>query len=348
MVLTARRALASIEGEPPELFVGVQLSAWEAAPPQHADRRARPGPRPVPGVLAGPSPPAGRHQRPGRRLDAGAGPALLPAGLTPQGGGARVRPVAVGRCGPRADRELTFPPFFPPSSQCQRGRLSWFDGGSGGGIRGTGRHGGSQRGGNRSECVRHRGDRAGRTSAESGDARTLRRVRGAAGGPRGGPDLDAALAGPGRFTRRPVRQHGSGRPRLRPVCDLGPGARGQWLEPRARSGHRPRRRARALPGPLGDLAQSARSRRRRRHPLARSAPDRHRSRPDARRAAAALRARHRTAPVLRAAHAERASHPSGPFAAPSLGAARAGRARISPSASTSTTPAPPRSIRCAR
>jgi type III secretion system (T3SS) SseB-like protein len=33
VVLTARRALASIEGEPPVLFVGVQLADWEAAPP---------------------------------------------------------------------------------------------------------------------------------------------------------------------------------------------------------------------------------------------------------------------------------------------------------------------------
>lgn len=31
VVLTARRGLASIEGEPPVLFVGVQLSSWEAA-----------------------------------------------------------------------------------------------------------------------------------------------------------------------------------------------------------------------------------------------------------------------------------------------------------------------------
>lgn len=31
VVLTARRALASIEGEPPTLFIGVQLSSWEAA-----------------------------------------------------------------------------------------------------------------------------------------------------------------------------------------------------------------------------------------------------------------------------------------------------------------------------
>ncbi|MFI1394810.1 enhanced serine sensitivity protein SseB [Streptomyces sp. NPDC020681] len=31
VVLTARRALASVEGEPPTLFVGVQLSSWEAA-----------------------------------------------------------------------------------------------------------------------------------------------------------------------------------------------------------------------------------------------------------------------------------------------------------------------------
>ncbi|MFF2184091.1 enhanced serine sensitivity protein SseB [Streptomyces sp. NPDC058155] len=31
VVLTARRGLASIEGEPPVLFVGVQLSFWEAA-----------------------------------------------------------------------------------------------------------------------------------------------------------------------------------------------------------------------------------------------------------------------------------------------------------------------------
>lgn len=29
LVLTARRALASIEGEPPTLFIGVQLSSWE-------------------------------------------------------------------------------------------------------------------------------------------------------------------------------------------------------------------------------------------------------------------------------------------------------------------------------
>ncbi|NUK45686.1 enhanced serine sensitivity protein SseB, partial [Streptomyces lunaelactis] len=28
---TARRALASIEGDPPTLFIGVQLSSWEAA-----------------------------------------------------------------------------------------------------------------------------------------------------------------------------------------------------------------------------------------------------------------------------------------------------------------------------
>ncbi len=33
MVLTARRALASIEGESPALFVGVQLSTWEGADP---------------------------------------------------------------------------------------------------------------------------------------------------------------------------------------------------------------------------------------------------------------------------------------------------------------------------
>ncbi|WP_149184111.1 enhanced serine sensitivity protein SseB [Streptomyces sp. TRM49041] len=31
LVLTARRALASIEGEPPTLFIGVQLSSWEGA-----------------------------------------------------------------------------------------------------------------------------------------------------------------------------------------------------------------------------------------------------------------------------------------------------------------------------
>ncbi|WP_326652742.1 MULTISPECIES: enhanced serine sensitivity protein SseB [unclassified Streptomyces] len=31
VVLTARRALASIEGDPPALFIGVQLSSWEAA-----------------------------------------------------------------------------------------------------------------------------------------------------------------------------------------------------------------------------------------------------------------------------------------------------------------------------
>ncbi|MFD3525834.1 enhanced serine sensitivity protein SseB [Streptomyces sp. NPDC058653] len=31
VVVTARRGLASIEGEPPVLFVGVQLSSWEAA-----------------------------------------------------------------------------------------------------------------------------------------------------------------------------------------------------------------------------------------------------------------------------------------------------------------------------
>ncbi len=31
VVLTARRALASVEGEPPALFIGVQLSSWEAA-----------------------------------------------------------------------------------------------------------------------------------------------------------------------------------------------------------------------------------------------------------------------------------------------------------------------------
>ncbi|MFI6083436.1 enhanced serine sensitivity protein SseB [Streptomyces sp. NPDC051217] len=31
VVLTARRGLASIEGEPPVLFIGVQLSSWEAA-----------------------------------------------------------------------------------------------------------------------------------------------------------------------------------------------------------------------------------------------------------------------------------------------------------------------------
>lgn len=31
VVLTARRGLASIEGEPPVLFVGIQLSSWEAA-----------------------------------------------------------------------------------------------------------------------------------------------------------------------------------------------------------------------------------------------------------------------------------------------------------------------------
>ncbi|WP_329063124.1 enhanced serine sensitivity protein SseB [Streptomyces sp. NBC_01429] len=31
VVLSARRALASVEGEPPVLFVGVQLSSWEAA-----------------------------------------------------------------------------------------------------------------------------------------------------------------------------------------------------------------------------------------------------------------------------------------------------------------------------
>ena len=31
VVLTARRALASIEGEPPVLFVGVQVSSWEGA-----------------------------------------------------------------------------------------------------------------------------------------------------------------------------------------------------------------------------------------------------------------------------------------------------------------------------
>ncbi|MFE4061281.1 enhanced serine sensitivity protein SseB C-terminal domain-containing protein, partial [Streptomyces sp. NPDC059096] len=30
-VATARRALASVEGEPPVLFIGVQLSSWEAA-----------------------------------------------------------------------------------------------------------------------------------------------------------------------------------------------------------------------------------------------------------------------------------------------------------------------------
>ncbi|MET9484130.1 enhanced serine sensitivity protein SseB [Streptomyces sp. NPDC006638] len=31
VVVTARRALASVEGEPPVLFVGVQLASWEAA-----------------------------------------------------------------------------------------------------------------------------------------------------------------------------------------------------------------------------------------------------------------------------------------------------------------------------
>ncbi|NUK11219.1 enhanced serine sensitivity protein SseB [Streptomyces lunaelactis] len=31
VVVTARRALASIEGDPPTLFIGVQLSSWEAA-----------------------------------------------------------------------------------------------------------------------------------------------------------------------------------------------------------------------------------------------------------------------------------------------------------------------------
>ncbi|WP_327326215.1 enhanced serine sensitivity protein SseB [Streptomyces sp. NBC_01210] len=31
VVLTARRALASVEGDPPTLFIGVQLSSWEAA-----------------------------------------------------------------------------------------------------------------------------------------------------------------------------------------------------------------------------------------------------------------------------------------------------------------------------
>ncbi|MEU4497952.1 enhanced serine sensitivity protein SseB [Streptomyces sp. NPDC023998] len=31
VVLTARRALASIEGDPPTLFIGVQVSSWEAA-----------------------------------------------------------------------------------------------------------------------------------------------------------------------------------------------------------------------------------------------------------------------------------------------------------------------------
>ena len=31
VVLTARRALASIEGDPPALFIGVQVSSWEAA-----------------------------------------------------------------------------------------------------------------------------------------------------------------------------------------------------------------------------------------------------------------------------------------------------------------------------
>ncbi|MFE7570982.1 enhanced serine sensitivity protein SseB [Streptomyces sp. NPDC057539] len=31
VVLSARRALASVEGEPPALFIGVQLSSWEAA-----------------------------------------------------------------------------------------------------------------------------------------------------------------------------------------------------------------------------------------------------------------------------------------------------------------------------
>lgn len=31
VVLSARRALASVEGEPPTLFIGVQLSSWEAA-----------------------------------------------------------------------------------------------------------------------------------------------------------------------------------------------------------------------------------------------------------------------------------------------------------------------------
>ncbi|MFJ2650497.1 enhanced serine sensitivity protein SseB [Streptomyces sp. NPDC087420] len=38
VVVSARRALASVEGEPPVLFVGVQLSSWEATDP--TDRNA--------------------------------------------------------------------------------------------------------------------------------------------------------------------------------------------------------------------------------------------------------------------------------------------------------------------
>lgn len=80
----------------------------------------------------------------------------------------------------------------------------------------------STRGGTQGECVRHRGGRESRAHAAPGDPRALRRLRGAAGLGRRGPDLDAPLARHGRLPGRPVREHGDRRPGLRPLRHLRP------------------------------------------------------------------------------------------------------------------------------
>jgi hypothetical protein len=137
--------------------------------------------------------------------------------------------------------------------------------------------------------------------------------------------VDAALARRARPSRRPVREHGGRRSRLRALRHLARATRRQRLEPRLPDQLRTGDRLRALPGALGPVAEPASARRRRRAALGRPAPDRGRPGPAAGRSAADQRADRPGGPLLRPAEPGRARHARGPLAAPGLGRTRVGQ-----------------------